>query len=202
MCAVESTPSQSVTAVAPEAEDESLDRDEVFEILRNRRRRFVLHYLKQRHSASIDLAELSNQVAAWENDKSIDELTYDERKTVQNSLYQFHLEKMRDFGVVEYDRRSGEVTLTDAADDLELYLEAVPETEIPWSLYFLGLSVLATLLAGSVLLDAWFVAVFSATDWFVLASVTFLVSSVAFFYQNRYQMRIGSDGPPPEVTER
>jgi predicted house-cleaning noncanonical NTP pyrophosphatase (MazG superfamily) len=202
MCAVKSTPSRADIDVTQGADAESLARDEVFEILRNRRRRFVLHYLKQRQSAPIDLAELSNQVAAWENDKPVDELTYNERKTVQNSLYQFHLEKMQDFGVVEYDRRSGEVLLTAAAADLDLYLEAVPEEEIPWSLYFVGLSVLATLLAGGVWLDVWFLAAVPATGWFLLASLAFLISSAAFFYQNRYRMRIGSKGAPPEVTDR
>lgn len=43
-----------------------MDRDEVFHVLRNRRRRYTLHYLRREERAEI--GDIAEQVAAWENE--------------------------------------------------------------------------------------------------------------------------------------
>lgn len=98
-----------------------LSKDTVFSILRNPRRRHVLEVLKREGGAS-DVRTLTEEVAALENDVEPSELRYRQRKAVYTSLYQTHLDKLDDAGIVEYDKRSGEVSLTDAVAICDAYL--------------------------------------------------------------------------------
>ena len=41
----------------------------------------------------------------------------------------------------------------------------------------------------------------SDVTWAEFISITFLASSAAFVYHSRYTMRVGTDGPPPEVED-
>jgi hypothetical protein len=104
----------------------------MLEVLSNRRRRFVIHALKQRDERRISVSELAEQVASWENDKEIAGLTHQERKRVRNALRQFHLPKMDDHGFVEYDSRRGKVSLTDAAANTDFYIDSLTGRDIPW----------------------------------------------------------------------
>lgn len=115
----------STGATGSENGDSDVDhipKDEAFFLLKNRRRRAVIEYLlEQDGSAQFD--DLVVAIAAQENDKSVDEITYKERKSVHTSLYQSHLPKLEEAGVVEYGRRSGSVVLTDAVATIRPYLE-------------------------------------------------------------------------------
>jgi hypothetical protein len=157
------------------------------------------HYLKQHHNGAVDVSELSTHVAAWEQGKAADNLNYDERKNVHAALQQFHAPKMADLGVIDFDRQRGVLELTEEATDLDVYLAAVPGGEIPWGTYFLSLSALMTALVGAVLLGAYPFALVEASEWLLFVVVTFLVSSAVFAYRTRYAMRVGAEGPPPEV---
>lgn len=186
---------------AEDAEEADLTRNDTFEVLSNRRRRYMLHYLKASEEGERELSDISTQVAAWENEVDPDGITYADRKNVHTSLYQFHAPKMERAGIIEYDRPSGTIALTDAGEELETYLETVDEKDVPWSQYFLGLSgVTTTLVAG-----AWAgVRPFTAVDglsWAAFVTVTFLVSAVAFAHYNR-RMRVGTGGAPPELDGR
>lgn len=68
-------------------------RDEVFKALSNRRRRNVITYLKQ-HDDDARVRDISEQLAAWENDVEIPEVTYKQRKRVYTALHQSHLPKL------------------------------------------------------------------------------------------------------------
>lgn len=124
---------------------ESLSKDEIFSTLSNQRRRYVIHYLKH-DPTQVRIRDLAEQIAAWENDITVGELTYKQRKRVYTSLHQTHLPKMDDCGIVEYDRDRGLISLAPGAADLEVYLEVVSEHELPWSDFYLGLSAAALLL--------------------------------------------------------
>lgn len=101
---------------------EPLDQDTIFELLSNSRRRFVLHYL--RHAdGSVQLTTLADELAAWENGIEIDDLSSQQRKRVYVSLYQTHLEKLSDTGVIEYDSDEGVIELTDRAGGLFAYMD-------------------------------------------------------------------------------
>jgi DNA-binding transcriptional ArsR family regulator len=82
----------------------ALPLDVVFEILKNRRRRLALHYLHE-HPGPVDIDDLSVHIAAVENGKSEREISAKERKRVYVGLYQWHLQKMADVGVIETDRK-------------------------------------------------------------------------------------------------
>jgi hypothetical protein len=174
--------------------------DDVYEALSNRRRRYALHHLKQLDAEEpIDLAEISTQVAAWETGHDPETLGYDDRKNVHTSLYQFHAPKMDDLGLVNYDRSRGTVELTEHGEDVDIYLETVTGRQIPWATYFLLLSSLMTTVAFGVWFDAPALTAVPDGAWTVFVALIFLVSSSSYAYTNWNVMRVGSEGPPPEL---
>lgn len=184
----------------PEPERETdLSRDDAFEMLSNRRRRYTLHYL-QDEQTDVTLSDLAEQVAAWENNSTVQEISASERKTVYTSLQQFHLPKMDETGVVDFDSRAGEVTLTDAAAELDIYLEVVDRYDIPWSSYYLGFTLFGTALVSLSWLELGPFAAVPFVGWTVFLLGVFLVSSVSHFLLSR-RMRLGVDEQPPEVND-
>lgn len=125
--------------------------EEIFEVLSNERRRYVLAYLKQRADGSADLSTLATQVAAVENDVPPDRVPSEDRKSVYVGLRQTHLPKMDQYDFVEYDRDRGEIELTETAEQAHTYMEYVPEHDIPWSYHYFGLS----LIMGVITAFAW-----------------------------------------------
>ena len=137
--------------------DNSLTLDERFEILKNERRRFVLEYLSSSEQ-TVALGELADQLAAIENDTTVENITSSERKRVYVALYQFHLPKMDRMDVINYDKNRGEVALTQKGRSL--YQEH--ESDQPRTGYLdileIGVAVLgAVALVGVALTQAWFV---------------------------------------------
>lgn len=178
------------------SETETLSRNDIFEVLSNRRRRFTLHYLQ--HHDGAEIGDVATQIAAWENDERIEEVASNERKTVYTALQQFHLGKMEEKGVVEFDRRAGTIELTDTADSIDIYLEVVDRYDIPWSYYYLGLSLLGTILVLLSWLDVPPFAGVPFSGWIVFLLATFLVSSVSHLYLSR-EMHLGNNETPPGV---
>jgi hypothetical protein len=113
----------SMSSQPRHAEPDELSRDTLFSMLRNERRREVIGYLHD-HGGPVDLRELSEHIAAIENDCDPGAVTYKQRKRVQTALYQMHLPKLADWDIVAYDRRAGRVELADGADDCLAYLDA------------------------------------------------------------------------------
>ncbi|MFB6161155.1 MAG: hypothetical protein ABEJ61_08265 [Haloferacaceae archaeon] len=176
-------------------------RDTTLELLSNRRRRFTIHFLKQRNGGPVSVSELADRVASWENAKEESELTHKERKRVRNALRQFHLPKMAEYGFVEYESQRGRVELSDAAARANFYVDSLTGGEVPWGVYYLGLSALsAVCLVGLWMEVGPFTAVTPIT-WGVFFVTTLVVSSVLHFYDNYYRMRLGARDEPPEVQE-
>lgn len=136
------TNGETPPTVEPDSEgnDSELSRDELFEVLGNRRRQYVLASLKHSENGEIDFSELVTRVAALENEVPLDHVESDDRKSVYVGLRQTHLPKMDDYNLVEYDRDRGTVEIDDAAEKAQMYLEYVPENDIPWAHHYLGLS--------------------------------------------------------------
>jgi len=122
---------------------QDISQSDVFDVLSNPRRRFVLYYLRE-VEASVELNELARQIAAWENDTDESELTDQDRKRVYVSLYQTHVPKLTDVGLVEYDQDSGTVRLTDRTSVIDEYL-GDGTAALPWHYLYLGLSVAGAL---------------------------------------------------------
>nr|WP_231736988.1 hypothetical protein [Halobacterium sp. CBA1126] len=128
----ESEPSDELSVDAP-------TEDELFDVLSNRRRRYAVHALEATDSAA-EIGDVAEQVAAWEYGVDVEQVSYEERKRVYTALQQSHLPMMDDAGVVDFDKNRGTVEPTDALDDVEVYMDVVQGNEIPWSVYYLGLS--------------------------------------------------------------
>ena len=139
-------------AASQEQDDHGASLDIIFEILKNSRRREVIHFLRER-GEQVSLGELAEHVAAIENETTTDALTSSERKRVYVGLYQCHLPKMDDIGVVDFNQDRGHITLTEKAGNFEKYLDRSAEEgeDRQWYQYYAAISVLgAMVLAASV----------------------------------------------------
>jgi len=117
----------------------AFDDDELFGVLRNQRRRRLLHHLREA-GGEATLSDLARRVAAAENDKPVDALRSQEYKRVYISLYQTHLPKMDDAGVVAFDRDRGSVRRGPNADAVYARLDSDPSARRPWDGYYLALA--------------------------------------------------------------
>lgn len=158
---------------------EDLSKGEIFEVLQNKRRRFVLQYLR-RHGGPVDLGDLATEVASLEYETVCEDISKKQRKRVYTTLQQTHLPRMHDVGIVDYDSEDGTIDTTPHTDDLTVYLEIVPGSEFPWREYYLSigavsLAIMATLWVG--------VYPFTAVPALVWATVFAVVLTVSAAYQ-------------------
>jgi hypothetical protein len=174
---------------------DGLSRETAFEVLSCTRRRYVLHHLLG-EDGNATLRELTMRVAAWENGVSIEKVTSKQRMRVYTALRQSHLPKMDREGVVEFDAASGDVELSESAEDLEVYLDVVPGNEIPWSEYYLGLGALGVALTAAVWVDAFPFGVVPDVTWIGVVSMALVASATAHTVRNR-RMKLGAGGEPP-----
>ena len=173
--------------------DGSPGRGEIFDLLSNHRRRYAIHYCKGAEDP-VTLSDLAEQVAAWEEDKEIAELTSAERKRVYTSLQQTHLPTLDRAGVVVFE--NGEVELTERASELDVYLDVVPADSIPWGVYYLGLSAVAFAVLGGLWFGILPTETVTTIVWATLLVSMFAVSSLVHVYQNR-KYRLGEMDTPP-----
>lgn len=103
-----------------------LTKDEIFDTLKASRRRAVLRYLDE-NGGTATTGTLAEHIAAVENGIDRSELSSSQRKRVYVALYQAHLPRMDDFGVIEYDADRGDVRLCDQAEKVLSYLYYEPE---------------------------------------------------------------------------
>jgi len=133
-------------------DEQGLSQDVIFDVLSSSRRRYVLYYLSQ-HEQPVELPSLAEEVAAWETESAVDELSSQERKRVYVSLYQTHIPKLEEVGLVDYDQDSGEVSLTEQSAQIQGFLRepASARGRLTNLAVVVGLS-LAVLLGGIVLI--------------------------------------------------
>ena len=158
-------------------EGDGPSRDEVFTALSNRRRRNVITYLKQ-HGDDARVRDIAEQLAAWENDLEINEVSYKQRKRVYTALHQSHLPKRAEGGFIEYESDRGLVSLTEQSHHLEMYLEVVSENDILWSEFYVGLAVVCGLLAGAAAIGTVPFAAVSGYTYAVLFAVLFGIAGL------------------------
>lgn len=177
-----------------------LSDDELFDVLSNRRRRHAVHTIKQVEDEPVEIGDLAEEIAAIENDVSVDNISYDQRKSVYTALQQSHLPKMDDAGIVKFDKDRGTIEPTAAMEDIEIYLDVVRGKEIPWSEYYLGLSSVAAALVVATWAGVWPFSLLPEMGAAVFVVVAFSVSAVLHTYFSR-DMRIGSGDHPPEKRQ-
>lgn len=180
----------SKTRAEEQAADEkgngAAHKNEVFSLLSNQRRRHVLQVCEGADTP-IGISELSERVAALEYGKDRKKLDSDERKRVYTAMKQTHLPAMERAGVIEYDGR--EVRLTDKAEEMEVYMDIVPSGSLPWSYYYLGLSLISAIVLAGVWAGVYPESV-PDLFWAGLVVAAFGVSSAYHAYRSR-EMRLG-----------
>lgn len=152
------------------SDQDTLSQDVVFDLLSSSRRRFVLYYL-QTETESVKLTDLSDEVAAWEYETPIEELTEQERKRAYVSLYQTHVPKLVEAGLVDH-ADNGMLRLTDRMNDIDGYLQNENDPAIRWELVYVFLSIVGAVIFFIGVSDS---SVFSAISieiagWIVLLS--------------------------------
>ena len=105
-----------------------LQEDEVYKHLAVKRRRELIRHLAHdfTDSESVQIGKASMYIACMDNDKIPEEVTSDERKAAYISLYQEHLPKLDDAGVVEWDRRVGSIQ---RGEDIDALAQLLGEVE-------------------------------------------------------------------------
>lgn len=90
----------------------------LFEILANKRRRYVFHSLKE-NETPIALADLADEVAIRETETSSSEIPAEEVKRIHTSLWHSHIPKLADVDIIEYNQDRETVALAANAEQLE-----------------------------------------------------------------------------------
>ncbi|MFD1563883.1 hypothetical protein ACFR99_10010 [Haloarchaeobius amylolyticus] len=142
------------------SEEPAFSKDEIFHLLQNERRRMVLRYLRDTEGP-VRMRDIAEQVAAWEHDTTVEELTSTQRQRVYIPLYQSHLSKLDEAGLIEYQQNRGIVERKPLADQVDKYLhldstdDSTDEqhAESPgWEDYYIGATVFSyAILIGAVM---------------------------------------------------
>lgn len=133
---------------------ESLSQDNVFNILSDSRRRYILYYLRKT-GEPVELGKLAEELAAWENEIQVGELTKQQRKRVYVSLYQTHIQKLAEAGIIEYDPNSGLVSLDEQMSQIEPYVMTDQDAngQQRWQGTYILLAAVSTVVYALVALD-------------------------------------------------
>lgn len=99
---------RSPASAALKRELRSIDLNVMFDVLKNRRRRRAIEFLHEQEGQTT-LSVMAEYLAAIENDKPRRLLSSQERKRVYIGLYQFHLPRMDQAGIIEFDRNRGTI---------------------------------------------------------------------------------------------
>ncbi|NEU57299.1 DUF2835 domain-containing protein [Halorussus sp. MSC15.2] len=171
----------------------SPSREVMFDLLGNSRRRRVLRHLLDERE--ITLTDLSARIAAWENDTSVTDLSSRQRKQVYSSLYQTHIPRLSEHGIVAYDADDRIVRLTGDADRLRRFLDVDgPERghfSYQWSRYFLWTAVVGSAAIAGNWLGTTPATHLGTGELYGLLTVTFMMLSVSFVMAVEGQKLLG-----------
>ncbi|QAU14409.1 transcriptional regulator [Halorubrum sp. BOL3-1] len=179
--------------------ENELSRDDLFDLLSNRRRRFALHALK-RMEEPIELAELSTYVAAWEMEMEPEEIDSEDRRSVHVTLRRTHLPKLAEKNILKFNESENTIRSTDALDNIEVHIEALHRNEIPWSIYYFGLAGVCGLLLVAVITEVPIFSTFTPlhVGWF--SALIFGLSAVVHRFVGPHS-QLGVSEKPPELQQ-
>lgn len=124
------------------------DTDDLFMILSNSRRRFVLSYLCE-HDGPTEVSELAKQTEAHESGVDVEDVDSKQYRSVYTTLYQNHLLMLDSAGLVDYDEDDLTVELTTYAREAVVE-KPVPSGDRPWHRYYGTVTVTGGFLLGVV----------------------------------------------------
>lgn len=188
----------TTTSDASRTEHE-LTQDEIFDLLSNRRRRFVIHALK-RADGPVEVSELATYVTAWERGIDPETVEYDDRRNVHTTLTRTHLPTLEEKNVIRIDEDDNVVEPTPTLEDLDIYVEVINGDEIPWSTYYVGLSGLSVAILLATYVEVPLFAQVSPLGVGVATVAMFGVSALFHRYY-RSSARLGNKDKPPEARQ-
>lgn len=194
MSSVTSTPGESGT------NSSDMSEDEIYKLLSNQRRRFVIHALKDQQGP-VELTRLSRDVTAWEVGVNPKDVSYQDRRNVYSTLRRTHLPKLDEKDIVSFDQENNVVEQAETLESLETYVEVLNCKEIPWSLYYTGLTGIVAALLLAVAAGVPLLGALTPLDVGVFTVTAFAVSSVAHYAIGPHA-RFGNTGIPPEVGDQ
>ncbi|MWG36714.1 DUF7344 domain-containing protein [Halomarina oriensis] len=157
-----------------------LEEGEIYDVLRNDRRRLALERLREADGKRLSVGELSEQVAAAETGETPP--PRQKRQSAYVSLHQTHLPKLDELGIVDYDAEEKVVRLEDRIRDIEAYM-GVPSRDLDWGAYYVSLAALGACATVAADLSAPLVGTLRPTVWavgfFVLLGVSAVVQTTA-----------------------
>jgi hypothetical protein len=171
-----------------------LSKGEIFDVLQNQRRRYVLQYLK-RYEGPVDLSELAVQIAAWEYHTPVEEVTNDQKKRVYTTLQQTHLSKLEQAGIIQYDDDEQVIRGTPYTEELSVYLEIVPGSEFPWREYYLSLGAISCAIVAALWAGLYPITLLSGLEWATVIAVAFTLSAAYHTYSGA-DMSLDDEFPP------
>jgi hypothetical protein len=178
---VTSSQLQSPGTQASENGESSIERDELFKLLGNERRRHAVEFLRSQ-GEPVSLDTLATHIAARENDRPAAEVTASERKRVYTSLQQTHLPRMDEAGAVEFDKERGTITPAASLGEVTLHLDVVSSRGLPESAVYLGIAGCSLLVLFTALLTPGLVAGLTPLDWATLVLASFATAAAVHRY--------------------
>lgn len=167
----------------PEGDSErELEPSEIHNILRNDRRRRAIKHLRDADD-TMSVKALAEDIATLETGESPPPRNV--RKSVYVSLHQTHLPKLDELEVIDYDQTSKELVLLDRAEEVEVYMEVVPEHDISWATYYLGIGSLGVVTLLAAKFDLLLVSALGFEFWSWSFLVLFVLSSLYHAYSER-----------------
>lgn len=114
-----------------------LSMDALFDLLTDRRRRYLLYCLDQKVDAVVTVDELTAMLLDWERrmNAGTEEETADLERRIRIALHHRHLPKLADAGLVEYDPRSQTVRKRGSASAVAFGQETRDEVPYLQSLF-------------------------------------------------------------------
>jgi anion-transporting ArsA/GET3 family ATPase len=107
------------------SKSQELSDNEIFHLLATKRRREAIRYLLKT-GTQIQLSKLARHVAAAEHELSVNDVTQAQYQRVYITLYQSHLPKLDEAGVIRFDSTRGVVEPTEQLDVFARYLRIPP----------------------------------------------------------------------------
>lgn len=168
--------------------DDGLSPDDSFEILSNARRRYMIDYLHQQGGAE-SLSNIADHIAAREYDTPVDQIDNDQRRRVYISLYQTHLPKLVEYGVVEYDEDEKIVGLTGRVADIDRFLYIDSREPGRWWVLYVGLTAVAAGLFVGTWLEWYPLSILTEELLALLVAAAFVTLSAAHYAAVRFGRR-------------
>lgn len=148
---------------------DALDADAAFALLSNARRRHLLRELRDGRTASLD--DVARRVAAAERGVSTGDVDAGARKSVHVSLYQTHVPRLAEHGVVRYDADARTVSLVESSATRRLFRLLDDDDPSSGRRYAAAAAFGAGLLAATALADG------GETAWRAVAGLVGLVTA-------------------------